>query len=89
MDGAIYRPTQNCRNYYGESLTINKIVKLTTSEFTEEEHMVIKPNKQDEFNYGIHTINVVDDIIIVDGQKSYFQPLQQLGRKLKRIFTNG
>jgi hypothetical protein len=87
VDGAIFRPTQNCSNYYGESITINKITTLTTTKFEEEEYMIIEPNKTDEFNYGIHTINVVDDIIIVDGQKGYFEPVQQLSRKLKNIFN--
>ena len=87
VDGAIYRPTQNCSNYYGESLTINRVTTLTSSKFEEEEYMVIEPNKNDEFNYGIHTINAVDDIIIVDGQKSHFEPVQQLSRKLKNIFN--
>lgn len=86
VDGEIYRPTQNCASYYGESISINRITKLTTTEFEEELHMKIEPNKNDEFNYGIHTINAVDDVIIVDGQKTYFQPMQQLGRKLKRMF---
>jgi hypothetical protein len=86
VDGHIYRPAQNCRTYYGESMTINRITTLSTTAFHEEEYMVIKPAKQDEFNYGLHTINVVDDIIIADGQKSYFQPVQQIGRKLKNIF---
>ncbi|MDP4263355.1 MAG: hypothetical protein Q8941_12585 [Bacteroidota bacterium] len=85
VDGNIYRPAQNCSNYYGESITINKVKILTTDEFSEEEYMIIEPGKNDEFNYGIHTINFADDIIIVDGQKSYFQPVQQLGRKLKNI----
>ena len=87
VDGTIYRPAQNCGNYYGESITINKINTLTTTHFEEEEYMVIGSNKNDEFNYGIHTINVVDDIIIVDGQKGYFEPVQQLSRKLKNIFN--
>ncbi|HLG41570.1 MAG TPA: hypothetical protein VI461_17955, partial [Chitinophagaceae bacterium] len=87
VDGAIYRPSQNSRNYYGESITINKIKTLTTSTFEEEEYMIIEPNKNDEFNYGIHTINAVDDIIIVDGQKGYFEPVRQLRRKLKNIFS--
>jgi hypothetical protein len=87
VDGAIYRPAQNCSNYYGESITINKIKKLTTAEFEEEEYMIIAPNKNDEFNYGIHTINAVDDLIIVDGQKGYFEPVRQLSRKLKNIFN--
>jgi hypothetical protein len=87
VDGAIYRPAQNCSNYYGESITINKINTLTTTGFEEEEYMIIEPNKNDEFNYGIHTINAVDDIIIVDGQKGYFEPVRQLSRKLKNIFN--
>lgn len=87
VDGQVYRPAQNCSNYYGESITINRIKTLTEKEFAEEAHMIIEPNKNDEFNYGIHTINAVDDIIIVDGQKSYFQPVQQLNRKLKSYFN--
>ena len=87
VDGVIYRPAQNCSNYYGESITINKVNNLTTSQFDEEEYMTIGSHKDDEFNYGIHTINVVDDIIIVDGQKGYFEPVQQLSRKLKNIFN--
>ena len=87
VDGEIYRPAQNCANYYGESITINKITKLTTTEFAEEEHMIIESNKEDEFNYGIHTINALDDLIIVDGQKGYFEPVQQLSRKLKNMFN--
>jgi hypothetical protein len=87
VDGEIYRPTQNCSNYYGESLTINKVMTLSTTEFEEEEYMIIEPNKNDEFNYGIHTINAVDDIIIVDGQKGHFEPVQQLSRKLRNIFN--
>jgi hypothetical protein len=87
VDGAIYRPAQNCSNYYGESITINKINTLTTTRFDEEEYMIIGSNKNDEFNYGIHTINAVDDVIIVDGQKGYFEPVQQLSRKLKNIFN--
>lgn len=87
VDNEIYRPAQNCGNYYGESITINRVTKLSTTEFGEEVHMTIGPNRSDEFNYGLHTINVVDDIIIVDGQKSHFQPVRQLGRKLKNIFN--
>lgn len=88
VDGHIYRPAQNCSTYYGESITINRITALSTTEFKEEAYMVIKPAKQDTFNYGIHTINVVDDIIIADGQKGHFQPVQQLGRKLKKILID-
>lgn len=86
VDGEIYRPAQNCVNYYGESITINKLIKLSVTEFEEEEYMIIESNPGDEFNYGIHTINAVDDLIIVDGQKRHFQPFRQISRKLKKTF---
>jgi hypothetical protein len=87
VDGGIYRPAQNCVNYYGESITINKVNLLTTTRFEEEVYMTIEPNEADEFNYGIHTINAIDDLIIVDGQKVHFQPVRQLGRKIRKIFN--
>lgn len=85
VDGQLYRPTQNCANYYGESITINKVTRLTETEFEEEEYMIIESNPADEFNYGIHTINAIDNLIIVDGQKAHFQPLRQISRRLKRF----
>lgn len=85
VDGVLYRPAQNCTSIYGESITINKITKLTTAQFAEEQHMTLYANKNDRFNYGIHTINACGDTIIVDGQKKYFQPVQQLTRKLKKF----
>jgi hypothetical protein len=85
VDGILYRPAQNCTSIYGESITINKIKKLTATEFAEEQYMTIYANKNDRFNYGIHTINACGDTIIVDGQKKYFQPVQQLTRKLKKF----
>jgi hypothetical protein len=86
VDGNLYRPAQNCSSYYGESISINKITKLNTTQFEEEEYFTIRANRKDQFNYGIHTINACGDTIIVDGQKRYFQPVQQLTRKLRSFF---
>lgn len=88
VDGILYRPAQNCTSYYGESITINKITALDTSRFSEEEYFTIEANSNDSFNYGVHTINACGDIIIVDGQKKYFQPAGQLFRKIKNIISN-
>jgi hypothetical protein len=38
VDGQIYRPTQNCSRHYGASLTINRVTKLSETEFAEEFH---------------------------------------------------
>jgi len=85
VDGNIYRPSQNCSNYYGEAVVINKIVTLSETEFEEEAYMTINANNNDEFKFGIHTINTVGNFTIVDGQKGYFQPLSQLFRAVARF----
>lgn len=85
VDGFLYRPSQNCTSFYGESVTINKITTLSTAQYAEEEHSYILPAKTDLFNYGIHTINYCGNIVVVDGQRTFFQPVRQLFRKLKSM----
>jgi hypothetical protein len=80
VDGIIYRPTQNCKNNYGESITINKITELNEIHVNEEPYMNICINKKNRCNYGmhlIHTINVMDNIIVVDGEHWTFSPIHQ------------
>lgn len=81
IDGIIYRPTQNCQIEYGESMTINKVTELNEHNVAEEPYMTIRINKSNRFNHGmhtIHTINVMDDIIVVDGIKWTFSPIIQI-----------
>ncbi len=77
VDGEMYRPAQNCSRYYGESITINKITCLTENDFEEEYYLNIKPQKNSAFKNGIHTINVIDDVIVVDGIKMLFRPIKK------------
>lgn len=89
VDGAIYRPAQNCENRYGESITINKIVSLNEFSLIEEPYMSICLNRKNNFGMQtIHTINAIDDIIVVDSKKWIFSPINQLKnfvRRRKRI----
>ncbi len=80
VDGVIYRPTQNCENMYGESITINKIIELNENNIAEEPYLEIVINKENRNNPGIrtiHTINVVDNYMVVDGLKWTFSPVKQ------------
>lgn len=88
VDGEIYRPAQNCGQYYGESISINKITKLSETEFSEEFYFKITPDKSGAFNSGVHTINVVDDIIVIDGIKMLFKPITKWRLFLKRKLKN-
>jgi hypothetical protein len=81
VDGVIYRPTQNCEKEYGESITIYKLTELNEMTVSEEPYMNICINKGNRYNFGmhtIHTINTMDDIIVVDGMKWTFSPVSGL-----------
>lgn len=86
VDDNIFRPSQNSENQYGESITINKVIKLDEVSFIEEPYMDMQIN-QDKSTNGeiltIHTINVIDDIIVVDGTRWTFSPRIQLKNFLK------
>jgi hypothetical protein len=91
VDGIIYRPSQNCQNLYGESITINKITELNKISVVEEPYMTICINRRNRSNYGMHTIHTINsrgDIIVVDGIKWTFSPVIQLKSFLRnRIKT--
>jgi hypothetical protein len=87
VDGIIYRPTQNCEKQYGESITINKVTELNEINVAEEPYMNISINRKNRSNFGmhtIHTINVMNDIIVVDGIKWTFSPIIQLKYFIKK-----
>jgi len=74
VNGDIYRPLQDCEKDYGKSIIINKIKKISETAIEEEFHMSIEIQRK-KSNKGIskiHTINIIDDLIIVDGFKRTF-----------------
>jgi hypothetical protein len=83
----LFRPSQNCEHYYGESITIQKITRLNTEEFEEEQQLVLNPKMGSEFSFGIHTLNISGNYIIADGQKGHFQPVRQTLRAIYRLFN--
>lgn len=86
VDNIFYRPTQNCQNNYGESITINRIVKLSETEFVEEKYMEISINKKRKCNkriHSIHTINGFENLLVVDGKYWTFSPLHQYKKYLR------
>jgi hypothetical protein len=97
VDNILYRPSQNCKNEYGESMEINKVITLSETDFSEEPYLNISINKKNRNNSGmhtIHTINTRDKLIVVDGLKWTFAPIFQLkyyirnrrrGRRMKSV----
>jgi len=86
--GKIYRPTQNCGQYYGKSIIINEIKVLNENEFVEEPVFEVKPPKNTKYNFAIHTINFSGDVIVIDGLRRIFAPLTQARIFIKKALAS-
>jgi hypothetical protein len=65
-DGEIYRPSQNCAGRYGVAFNLNRITKLSESEYEETLVAEIKP-VWDKKLKGVHTLNSDKDFTVIDG----------------------
>lgn len=74
INGDVYRPVQDCEKEYGKSIIINKLKKICESSIEEDYHMTIeiKNKKQNKGVTRIHTLNMADNIVIVDGHRKVF-----------------
>jgi hypothetical protein len=67
LGGTLYRPAQNCSRRYGGAIAVNRVLELTPTRFREETVASLAPSPSWAFPHGLHTLNAVDDLVIVDG----------------------
>jgi hypothetical protein len=65
--GALYRPAQDCSRTYGGAVAVNRVTKLTPTEFEEETVNVLRPAP--EYPHGLHTLTGVGSYTLVDGKR--------------------
>jgi len=70
--GELYRPAQDCSRTYGGRIVLNRIVKLTPTEFKEEEAAVLEPRPDEYYPDGIHTISTTGNLTLIDGKRLKF-----------------
>lgn len=61
----LYRPAQNSSGRYGYGMSINKITRLDTEAYREEEVSTILPNWNKNL-LGTHTISMAGDLTVID-----------------------
>ena len=81
--GKLYRVVQKCDSSYGEAINVSVVEKLTTTVF-EEKYIKSIHAQKDKYTFGFHTINGLNDLVVVDGLKKEFAPI----RRLKYEFCN-
>lgn len=74
---SLYRPGQNSSIRYGYATTVSRVTELSKSEYKETKVLEILP-RWDRNIVGIHTLNLLDDIIVIDclAKKSPFSNLK-------------
>lgn len=73
----MFRVIQKCDKYYGESVNVSRIVRLTPEDFEEVFVKELRAQK-DEYSNNFHTVNGLEGITVVDGIRIQFAPLRRI-----------
>jgi hypothetical protein len=65
-NGVLYRPSQDCCHGYGYSFTLNRVLKLTKTEYQEEPGVTVLPDWSPGL-IGTHTYSILGAIEMIDG----------------------
>lgn len=71
-EGVLYRPAQDGSRTYGGRIAVNRIVKLTPEEFSEETVRFLDPPPGSRWNRGFHTLSAAGGFTLVDGKRYRF-----------------
>ncbi len=88
VDGALYRPGQDCARSYGAGLAIARIDELTPLAYRETLVRHIDASSFGRWRDGVHTLSFSRGRAVVDGKCVYRDPrklrwaLRQIGKKL-------
>jgi hypothetical protein len=69
LDGALYRPAQDCSVTYGGAIIINRIDRLTPEEFAEQAVRRLAPAAHGPYPHGLHTLSGAGHLTLVDGKR--------------------
>ncbi len=73
-EGALYRPAQDCSKQYGWRIAVQRVTRLSPTEFAEEPVAVLEASPDSPFPRGRHTLTPVGDLVLVDGRRDVFVP---------------
>jgi hypothetical protein len=71
-ENTLFRPAQDCSITYGGMVVINRVTKLTPTEFGEEEAAFVGPDISAPYSNGLHTLSASGNYTLVDAKKLRF-----------------
>lgn len=86
-EGNIYRPVQDNSQRYGQQIRIMRVERLDKGGYQASCVQVINSKDNPPYNETLHTFNVYDKCIIVDGSKDYLRfPMKIFYKKFSWLF---
>lgn len=87
VNGKLYRPVQDSTGRYGRQTRIMEVDQLNDDGYKAHCVQVINGKDNPPYNETLHTFNVYDDCVIVDGSKDYFRfPMKIFYKKFRWMF---
>jgi hypothetical protein len=71
-DGSLYRPSQDESRTYGGGIVLNRVLRLSPTEFEEEPVTVLGPDWTSPYDDGVHTISAAGDVTLIDAKRRAF-----------------
>jgi len=68
-DGSLYRPGQNCADYYGQAIAVHRVVRIDENVYEEEQVAEIVPLSAARYRDGLHTISAFGPYTVIDGAR--------------------
>jgi len=68
-EGRCYRPAQDSSRSYGGRIAVNRIERLTPTEFCEETVAYVEPDPRAPYGEGLHTLSFAGDRCVIDGKR--------------------
>jgi hypothetical protein len=85
FEDRLYRPAQDCSESYGRRVAINRIVKLTETEFEEELVKYLGPLTNCRYSKGFHTVFGLGRYTLIDAKRTKFN-FFHFGRQTRHKF---
>ena len=86
VDGALFRPGQDCRGDYGAALVLHRIDELSWDRFRETPVTTLRPGGP--YPAGLHTLSIGHGLVAVDAKRYAFSPpllASRMAKVLRRL----
>jgi hypothetical protein len=86
-EGHLYRPGQDNSVTYGGAVVINRVTKLTRTQFSEQVAAVVAPFTDSPFPLGLHTLSALGDKTLIDGKRRVLNSYELFWREVAALAT--